>query len=96
MEEKRETRVGRSCPECEVPDLEPTWHDAVLAAAQRVRAACAATEREGTKNRTDLPSTEPASVDELRECVLAPLYRAAAAVPSVELREVTKVAKTKQ
>ena len=30
---------GRRCPECEVPEFEPTRHDALLAAISRLREA---------------------------------------------------------
>lgn len=39
MKENNQENPGRRCPECEVPEFEPTRYDALLAAIRRLREA---------------------------------------------------------
>lgn len=89
MKETQATRSGRSCPECELPEFEPTGHEAALAAAQRVRATIEAAE-------PDPPSRECITSDELRENVLAALQRAKEAESRTESRAIAGTTKLKE
>ena len=71
MNENDRKNPGRRCPECEVPEFEPTRHDAMLAAIKQLREAHDAADRcEAGNERSPTGGPVPASKgprDEPRE-----------------------------
>jgi len=58
---------GRRCPECELPEFEPTQHDVLLAAARRAREACAVPSACDATARERSEDHQPALADNARD-----------------------------